>query len=407
MDEGVRVSACSPPEGSDNQGGEQMATTTCPPGIARAGLDEAFGTYRAVMKASTDYWSAALLRAATPLDLGLDLLDWFTIAARRERPQWATSHEVIAEWPIARLLDFSEGESSEPVATLFLPPQAGHDSCIVDFAENQSQIRTAKRAGLARVFSMDWIGATAATKDASIEDYVAVLADAVERLGGLVNLVGDCQGGWLAVIYAALYPHTVNTLTIAGAPVDFHAGEPLIGDWMKVLSPERDVAFYRALVHSNGGVFPGELLLAGFIAMDLDTEVARQLQLLVHLGDADHVARYRAFETWFKHTQPIAGVFYLWIVEHLFQNNELIAGTLRVGERLVDLRQITCPLYLLAGATDHITPSAQVFALADYAGTGRADVQQQLAPGGHLGLFMGHESLEQHWAPLLSAIADR
>ena len=40
-----------------------------------------------------------------------------------------------------------------------------------------------------------------------------------------MNLVGDCQGGWLATIYAALHPERVNTLTIAGAPIDFHAGD--------------------------------------------------------------------------------------------------------------------------------------------------------------------------------------
>ena len=47
---------------------------------------------------------------------------------------------------------------------------------------------------------------------------------AVERIGAPVNLVGDCQGGWLAAIYAALHPGRVHTLTVAGAPIDFHAG---------------------------------------------------------------------------------------------------------------------------------------------------------------------------------------
>jgi poly(3-hydroxybutyrate) depolymerase len=35
-----------------------------------------------------------------------------------------------------------------------------------------------------------------------------------------VNLIGDCQGGWLATVYAALRPEPINTLTIAGAPID-------------------------------------------------------------------------------------------------------------------------------------------------------------------------------------------
>jgi poly(3-hydroxybutyrate) depolymerase len=159
-------------------------------------------------------------------------------------------------------------------------------------------------------------------------------------------------------------------------------------------------------VQTNDGVLPGDYQLAGFITMQPDVELDRQLQLLAHIREPEHVARYRTFETWFKHTQPIPGAFYLWIVEHLFQNNELIAGTLIVGDdRVVDLARITCPLYLLAGSTDHITPAAQVFALADHAGTSPALVERQTAPGGHLGLFMGHESLDKYWAPLFDNIA--
>jgi poly(3-hydroxybutyrate) depolymerase len=384
-----------------------MRSTTCPPGIRNASLDSMFGTYVAAVDATSEFWAGALARAATPADLGLDLLSWTTAVLRRERPRWASDHRIVAQWPIARLRDFSDPASTERIPTLVLPPQAGHDSCIVDYAPGQSQVATAKKAGIGRVLSLDWLGASAATKNASIDDYLAVIAESIELLGGRVNLVGDCQGGWLAVIYAALYPHTVNTLAIAGAPVDFHAGEPLIHDWMRVLSPERDLAFYRRLVAANDGVLPGEFLLAGFITMQPDVEIGRQWQLLAHIREADHVERYRTFETWFKHTQPIPGAFYLWIVEHLFQNNELIAGALRIGDRAVDLRNIDCPLYLLAGATDHITPGAQVFALADYAGTPAAQVDLREASGGHLGLFMGHAALNEHWTPIFADMAER
>ena len=384
-----------------------MTPRTCPPGIVNAAGETLFASYESVLRATTDYVTGAVARRANPAELGLDLLAWWSTAARRESPQWATENTITTEWPIARLRDFSSANPRETIATLLLPPQAGHDSCIVDYDAGQSQVRTARDAGLTRVYSLDWVGATQETKDASIEDYLAVISEAVDSLGGRVNLVGDCQGGWLAVIYAALYPDTVHTLTIAGAPIDFHAGEPLIHDWVKLLSPERDLNFYRRLVKSNGGVLPGEFLLAGFIALQPDTELDRQLQLLAHIHEPAHVNRYRTFETWFQHTQPIPGAFYLWIVEHLFQNNELIAGTLRIGGKSVDLGRITCPLYLLAGATDHITPPPQVYALADYAGTDPAEIARRQTTGGHLGLFMGHEALRGHWLPLFGEIAAR
>ena len=95
------------------------------------------------------------------------------------------------------------------------------------------------------------------------------------------------------------------------------------------------------------------------------------------------------------------------IVEHLFRNNELVHGELEVGGERVDLSRIECPLNLLGGATDHITPPDQVFALADVASTPGDDVTCRVTSGGHLGLFMGHEALSEHWPPLLADVARR
>jgi poly(3-hydroxyalkanoate) synthetase len=332
---------------------------------------------------------------------------WWEAVTDRRRPGWSTRHEVVFECPVARLRDFSPARADDVVPTLVLPPQAGHDSCIVDFSREQSQMRTILAAGLERAYTLDWIGATTATKDAGIEDYLEVIDHAVDHAGGSVNLIGDCQGGWLATIYAALRPERVNTLTIAGAPIDFHCGEPVIHAALSAFAPGGNLTFYRGLVAAGGGVLPGEHMIAGFIAIKPDNEVARQLQLLVNIRDPEHRERYREFEDWFKHTQAIPGAFYLWIVEHLFRDNELIAGTLEVAGERVDLGRIACPLNLLAGAADHITPPDQVFALADYAATAREDVVRDTTAGGHLGLFMGHEALSRHWPPMLAAVRAR
>jgi poly(3-hydroxyalkanoate) synthetase len=219
-----------------------------------------------------------------------------------------------------------------------------------------------------------------------------------------VNLIGDCQGGWLAAIYAALYPERVNTLTLAGAPIDFHAGEPVIHELLDHLAPAGDLRFYEALVAAEGGVLKGEHMLAGFIMIQPGAEISRQVELLLHMDDPAHVARYREFEDWFKHTQDIPGSFYLWIVRHLFRDNALISGALEVRGQHVDLAKIAMPLNLLAGTTDHITPPDQVFALAGLASTPAERVGRHLTTGGHLGLFMGHEALREHWPVLLAQV---
>ena len=81
-------------------------------------------------------------------------------------------------------------------------------------------------------------------------------------------------------------------------------------------------------------------------------------------------------------------------------------GWLEVDGRRVDMRDIACPLFLLGGATDHITPPVQVFAAADFVSTPADQVVRRTAPGGHLGLFMGNQALRHEWPPLMAAVAE-
>jgi poly(3-hydroxybutyrate) depolymerase len=382
--------------------------TGCSPTFEEIALTDSVTAWAAAVEGAAAWWAGALRRGATPADLVLDSVRWWGEVTHRQRPSWSSPHRIVFEAPVARLRDFSTATSAaELMPTLVLPPQAGHDSCIVDYSAEQSQMRTILDAGLTRAFTLDWIGATEETKNAGITDYLSAVDQALHHMGGRANLIGDCQGGWLATIYAALHPERVNTLTLAGAPIDFHRGEPVIHAALTALAPNGNLDFYRALVNAGGGRLSGDHMLAGFIMIQPDNEIGRQLNLLANVNDVAHVERYREFENWFKHTQPIPGAFYLWIVEHLFRDNELIAGELQIDGQRVDLARIDCPLNLLAGATDHITPPDQVFALADHASTAEADILRDTTSGGHLGLFMGRESLSDHWPRLLAAVLER
>src|SRR4051794_17308254 len=376
------------------------------PPATRRGLDSAVETATAALRGAADYWAGAIADARTPLDMAIDGMRWWQVMTDRPPPRWATRHKIVRRTPLTRLRDFSAADAADVVPTLVLPPQAGHDSCIVDFSPDQSQMRTIAAVGLNRLYSLDWIGATQATKDATIADYLGEVAAAVEHIGGPVNLVGDCQGGWLATIYAALHPDKVNTLTIAGAPIDFHAGDAVIHDSVRALSDE-DLRFYKNMVAVGNGVLKGEFLLGGFIAIKPENELGKQLQLLANVREDHHVDRYRLFEDWYKHAQDVAGAFYLWLVEHLFVKNELISGSLQIDGARVDLANIPCPVDMIAGATDHITPPEQVFAFANHVSTPPADMRARTTTGGPLGLFMGTEALRDHWPVVMTAVLER
>ncbi len=355
--------------------------------------------WQAAIDGGSRYLQGALAGQIQPLDHAR----WWMHVAKRQAPGWASEHEVVFEAPLARLRDFSTSRRGV-VPTLVLPPQAGHDSCIVDYSPEQSQMGAILDAGLKRALTLDWIGATPATAGASIEDYLDIIDQAVAHCGGTVNLIGDCQGGWLATVYSALRPENVNTLTIAGAPIDFHADDPVIADVVRQLAPDGNLWFYEALVAAGGGVLKGQHMLSGFIVINPADEISRQLELLHSVGDPTHCDRYTEFEDWFKHTQDIPGAFYLWIVRHLFRDNQLIKGELEIGSTRVDPRRIEVPLNLLAGTRDHITPPPQVWALEDASSTPPELVHRHTSSGGHLGLFMGREALRERWPVVLADV---
>jgi len=70
----------------------------------------------------------------------------------------------------------------------------------------------------------------------------------------------------------------------------------------------------------------------------------------------------------------------------------------------VSLRSITCPVFLLGGEEDDITPWQQVHNMR-YA-VGSSLVRWYLAPGGHIGLFIGRQSQAEYWTPILAQVRE-
>jgi poly(3-hydroxybutyrate) depolymerase len=78
---------------------------------------------------------------------------------------------------------------------------------------------------IGRLFMTDWRSANADMRFLGIDEYLADLNVLVDRVGGLVDLVGLCQGGWLSLVYAGRFPTKVRKLVMAGAPIDIAAGQ--------------------------------------------------------------------------------------------------------------------------------------------------------------------------------------
>ncbi len=115
-------------------------------------------------------------------------------------PRWTTPNRIALELPSMRLREFSGG--GDNIATLVCAPLALHDATLTDFAPDHSLVAALQMAGLRNVFVTDWRSATPEMRFFSIDSYLADLNVVVDELGGCANLIGVCQGGWMASMQA-------------------------------------------------------------------------------------------------------------------------------------------------------------------------------------------------------------
>ncbi len=172
---------------------------------------------------------------------------------RRSPQEWTTKNEIMLELDTLRLRDFTKKGSASTLYTLILAPYAGHTSQIADYDQGQSLVQTFQKHGIDRVAVTDWKSATQKTKNYGIDNYIQSVLESTDKLGGVANLVGLCQGGWLGAMFAARFPERVNTLTLAGSPIDTDRGDGKIREYVRAYP----MSFYEQLVDTGNGVLRG------------------------------------------------------------------------------------------------------------------------------------------------------
>jgi poly(3-hydroxyalkanoate) synthetase len=317
------------------------------------------------------------------------------VEVEKPKPQWATPNKCLYALHTLSLRDFSSIEpNGKNLPTVIIPPYAGHTSIISDFHPQQSLVEVLSGNGINRLFVLDWHSATEDMKDYDIDNYLEEIHVVISDLGGSANIIGLCQGGWMGSLYCARYPQNVKALVLAGAPIDTQAGQGIIKKYANNLPLD----FFQELVASGGGLLRGSYMLEGFKSMHPYKQyIEKYADLYTHIDDPSFIKRTETFERWYEYTINLPGKWYVQVIRDLFKNNLFIKGQfVGLGQHL-DPKNITCPLYLLAGEQDDITPREQIFAAETAYGTLACDVQKTVAQGGHIGLFMGSSALTENW----------
>ncbi|KVM05614.1 esterase [Burkholderia ubonensis] len=316
-------------------------------------------------------------------------------------PALASANRPLLELRTMIFRDYSDG-AARGLPTIVDAPYAGHSAMIADYQPGQSLMQTLREHGVSHLYLTDWRSATEDMKDLEIDQYLAELNVCVDELGGRVNFVGLCQGGWMAAMYAARFPHKVASLVLAGSPIDTDAGNGPIRQMVHTYP----TSFYEELVEMGGGLMRGRFMLRGWKNMHPDQHyLAEHVDLYEHIDDPDYLRKQEAFASWYESPIDLPGRWYLQAIVQLFKENRLAKGTFVALGRTLNLKDVTCPVYLLAGEADDITTPEQVFDALKYLGTPAAQVTSRLVPGGHIGLFMGSRTLKDAWPDIAAWIA--
>lgn len=307
-------------------------------------------------------------------------------------PEGATPSTIALELQTVRLRDFTTANRGVPA--LVCTPLALHGATIADLATGHSLVAALCGAGIERLFMADWRSASSDMRFLGIDDYLADLNVLVDQVGGLVDLVGLCQGGWLSLLYAGRFPGKVRKLVMAGAPIDIAARQ----SELSAIAAATPLSMFQSLVSLGDGRVIGRSAAKFWGTETADEgDIRQSLQTLHPTGSPEFTQLEAIYKNWNSWTIDVPGRYYLEVIEKLYKRNELATGSFVALGQEIDLLQLRLPIYLLGGSADEVVTPEQLFAVERLVGTPPQYVCQEVAPCNHLGLFMGKRTLEECW----------
>ncbi|HZZ94603.1 MAG TPA: DUF3141 domain-containing protein [Usitatibacter sp.] len=299
---------------------------------------------------------------------------------------------------------------------IIIDPRAGHGPGIGGFKDD-SQVGVALKAGHPVYFVIFFPEPEAGQTLMDVCDAERHFVRHVRELhpkSAKPAIIGNCQGGWAAMMLVASDPEQTGPLVINGAPMSYwggawsegegdnpmrYAGGLLGGTWLA-----------SAVSDLGAGKFDGAYLVENFENLNPANTFWDKYYHLYANVDTEP-PRFLEFERWW-------GGFFLmnreeieWITQNLFVGNRAWGGSGSASGSF-DLRAIRVPIVLFASMGDNITPPQQAFNWVGdvYGSTEEIKANGQVIVGlvhediGHLGIFVSGKVAKKEHAQIVNVM---